>query len=94
MDIQKAFGMAVRLKRTELSMSQETLALAAGKARSFVSAVERGTTAASLTSMWELANALETKPSDLWRDAERLYESTPRSMRRDNGKELPSNKPG
>lgn len=93
MDIQKAFGMAVKLKRTELGMSQEMLADAAGKARSFVSAVERGATAASLTSIWELAQTLETKPSDLWLVAERLYETACGSKKGVSRKQAPDDMP-
>lgn len=81
MNIQQAFGWALKLKRTEVGFNQEELAHAAGKARSFVSAVERGTTAASITSVWELASALGTCPSELWLMAEKLHENTPAGRR-------------
>lgn len=70
MDISVAFGKAVKLRRTELDMSQEVLADKAGVARSFLSAVERGVNQASIGSVWKLADALNCKPSDLWRVAE------------------------
>lgn len=47
MDIQKAFGKAIKLRRTELDFSQEELAGEAKLARSFVSGVERGESNAS-----------------------------------------------
>ena len=72
-DIAIAFGKAVKLKRTELDMSQEALADEAGLARSFVSGVERGAASASVASVWKIAQALDCLPSDLWLTAERLY---------------------
>ncbi len=72
LDIAIAFGKAIKLRRTELDMSQEALADKAELARSFVSGVERGTTLASIGSVWKLAQALECQPSDLWLVAEHL----------------------
>ncbi len=72
MNIALAFGKAIKLRRTELDLSQEVLADKAELARSFVSGVERGTTLASIGSVWKLAMALECQPSDLWLAAERL----------------------
>ena len=73
MDIGVAFGRAVKLRRTELDLSQEELADAAGLARSFVSGIERGVSSASVQSVWKLAVALDCQPSDLWMSAERVY---------------------
>lgn len=75
MDIGKAFGKAVKLRRTELDLNQETLADQAGLARSFVSGVERGAASASVTSVWKLSQALNCMPSDLWLEAERILMS-------------------
>lgn len=75
MDISVAFGRSVKLRRTELDISQETLADQAGIARSFLSAIERGASQASIGTVWKLANALQCKPSDLWLTAEALYVS-------------------
>lgn len=72
MDIEKAFGRAVKIRRVELDISQEELADKAGMARSFVSGIELGNKAASITSVWRLARALNCTPSDLWLNAERL----------------------
>jgi len=72
-EIEVAFGMAVRLRRTELRLSQEALAMDAEVARSFLSAVERGVKQPTLTTVWKLARALSCLPSDLWKVAERLY---------------------
>ncbi len=75
MDILKAFGKAVKLRRVELDLSQEDLAGRTGLARSFISGMERGETAASVRSIGQLATALECQPSDLWLVAERLMQS-------------------
>lgn len=75
MDILEAFGKAVKLRRVELDMSQEALAEKAECARSFVSSVELGAKAASLTSVARLAKALKCKPSDLLLTAERLQQA-------------------
>lgn len=75
MDIQMAFGRAVKLRRTELDLSQEELADASTLARSFVSGVERGESNASTASVWKLAKALNCMPSDLWLAAERIYQA-------------------
>jgi transcriptional regulator with XRE-family HTH domain len=73
-DILEAFGKAVKLRRVELDMSQEALAERADCARSFVSSVELGTKAASLTTVERLARALECAPSELFLTAERLLQ--------------------
>lgn len=81
LDIAIAFGRAIKLRRTELDLSQEALADKAELARSFVSGVERGASSASIASVWKLAVALNCFPSDLWKIAERLYDEygdTPR----------------
>jgi transcriptional regulator with XRE-family HTH domain len=75
-DILVCFGKAVKLRRVEVDLSQEALADKATLARSFVSGIERGTTKASVESVWRLANALDCRPSDLWVTAERLYFSS------------------
>ena len=73
MDIALAFGRAVKLKRVELDISQESLAYEAYMARSFLSGIERGVAKASIDSVWKLATALNCRPSDLWLEAERIY---------------------
>lgn len=72
MDILKAFGKAVKLRRVELDLTQEDVVGRSGLARSFVSSIERGEQAASVTTIGMLADALECNPSDIWLVAERL----------------------
>lgn len=78
MEIGKAFGKAVKLRRTELELSQEALADRAELARSFVSGIERGAASASVASVWKLSRALDCMPSDLWLEAERIFRSSKR----------------
>ena len=70
MDISKAFGKAVKMRRVQLDLTQETLASEAEMARSFVSGIERGEKQATVSSVYRLATALDTKPSELWKVAE------------------------
>lgn len=72
MDIEVAFGKAVKIRRVELGISQVELAEEGEFARSFLSGIERGTKAATTTTVWRLAQSLKCKPSDLWLTAERL----------------------
>lgn len=77
MDIKEAFGKAVKIRRVELGMTQEKLADRADMSRTFMSAVEHGEKAASITKVWAIAQALDCKPSDLWLDAERRLATPP-----------------
>jgi transcriptional regulator with XRE-family HTH domain len=72
LEIEVAFGKAVKIRRVELGISQVDLAVEGEFARSFLSGIERGTKAATTTTVWRLAQALKCKPSDLWLTAERL----------------------
>lgn len=72
MDIAVAFGKAVKIRRVELGVTQESLADAAGFSRRFLSGVEQGSKVASLRSIDRLAKALQCKPSDLLLSSERL----------------------
>lgn len=75
MDTVTAFGRAVKLRRVQLDVSQEALADKAEMSRSFVSGIERGEKKATISSVYKLAIALDTMPSSLWLDAERLMNS-------------------
>jgi transcriptional regulator with XRE-family HTH domain len=73
-EIAVAFGRAVKARRVELGLSQEELVERARSARSFISGVEQGTKAATIKSVWKIAVALNCRPSDLWKTAERLHD--------------------
>ena len=65
-----AFGTAVRLRREELGLSQEGLGYKARVHRTYVSDVERGARNPTVKVIWKLAEALDTKPSTLFKLAE------------------------
>jgi len=68
----KAFGDALRELREERGLSQEAAALACGIDRSYFGKIERGTKSPTLGTVWRIADAFETQPSDLLARAERL----------------------
>lgn len=72
LEIEVAFGKAVKIRRVELGISQIELAVEGEFSRSFLSGIERGAKAATTTTVWRLAQALKCNPSDLWLTAERL----------------------
>lgn len=73
MEIQLAFGRAVRLKRVERGLSQEGLSNQSGVGRSFLSAIERGAKDPGTQTLWKLCAALDCRPSEIWMVAERLH---------------------
>jgi len=64
------FGLAVRKRRQELSISQEELADRAELHRTYISDIERGRRNLSLDNIEKLALALELSLSELMREAE------------------------
>jgi transcriptional regulator with XRE-family HTH domain len=66
----RAFGAAVRARRTALGLSQEELAARADLHRTYVGDIERGRRNVSLNNIRKLAAALGCSPSDLLREAE------------------------
>ena len=64
------FGAIVRKHRTELGLSQESLANLAGLHRTYISMLERGIRNPSLTVILQIAEALNTMPSTLMADLE------------------------
>jgi transcriptional regulator with XRE-family HTH domain len=64
-DLQVAFGEVVRELRLEAGLSQEALSFACGRHRTYVSLIERGRNAPSITTLWLMAKALDITPSVL-----------------------------
>ncbi len=69
--IVRRFGHAVRERRLEAGLSQESLARAAKLHATHISLIERGLRDLRLTSIAKLARALKTSPADLVSEAER-----------------------
>ncbi len=63
----RAFGMVISRIRTEKGMSQENVSAFAGIARSHLTMLENGKKVARLDTVFNIANALEIKPSELIR---------------------------
>jgi transcriptional regulator with XRE-family HTH domain len=61
---------AVKNRRQEIALSQEELSRRSGLHRTYISDVERGSRNLSLKNLQRLAEALETRPSDLIAHAE------------------------
>lgn len=63
--IQETLGQIIAEKRRAADFSQEDLAYEAGIDRSFMSKLERGTSSASIISLFQIANGLDIKVSEL-----------------------------
>jgi transcriptional regulator with XRE-family HTH domain len=68
----RALGDAIRARRQERGLSQEELAHEASLDRSYMGQVERGEKNLGFTNLLKISGALDLKPSDLLRRAERL----------------------
>jgi transcriptional regulator with XRE-family HTH domain len=68
--VDRAFGVVLRRLRTDAGLSQEALALQAGRHPTFISMLERGQNSPSLATLMALAAALEVRASDLVRGVE------------------------
>lgn len=62
------FGKTVKLKRTELKLSQEELAFKCGFDRTYISLIERGLRNISFSNLLILAYGLNTTISSLTKD--------------------------
>ena len=68
--IEVLFGKAVRRRRNELGLSQEDFADKAGIHRTYVSSIELGKVQISIRIAHQLAIALETPLSKIWKEVE------------------------
>lgn len=68
----RAFGRAVRERRTRMKLSQEDLGFRSEMDRTYVSGVERGVRNATLKVVLRLSAALGADPADLMAEAQAL----------------------
>lgn len=68
----QAFGEAIRQVRFEKGLSQEDAALESGIDRAYYGHIERASKSPTLTTVWKIAKALDTRPSELLSRAEKL----------------------
>ena len=66
----KAFGVVISKLRVQKGLTQESLSGLAGIARSHLAALESGEKTARLDTLWRIAEALGTIPSELIRETE------------------------
>jgi transcriptional regulator with XRE-family HTH domain len=64
---EQALGVVLRRLRQEAGLSQEQLAHAAERHRTYVSLVERGRNSPSLRTLFRLADSLHLNPSEILR---------------------------
>lgn len=69
---EQAFGLVVRDLRRRRDISQERLALESQLDRTFISLLERGLRQPSLTTILQIAKALEVSPEELVATVTRL----------------------
>jgi transcriptional regulator with XRE-family HTH domain len=69
-NIEVVFGNVVRERRLELGLSQEDFADKAGIHRTYVSSIELGKVQVSIGIAQQLAQALETPLSKIWKKVE------------------------
>lgn len=69
----EVFGMTVRSYREKLGLMQDKLAYHVDVTPGYLSQIETGKTNITLPILWNLARALNAKPSALIRDAEKQF---------------------
>jgi len=72
----EAFGLVLKELRKEKNLSQEDLSFASCLDRTFLSRLERGKRQPSITTLFDLARALETSPSEIVSRVESRINST------------------
>ena len=70
-ELSKAFGVVVRVRRTELKLSQEELAHQAGLHRTYIGMIERGEKNITLENISKISNSLELSISEMFLNLEK-----------------------
>ncbi|MGG5802442.1 helix-turn-helix domain-containing protein [Bacillus mycoides] len=76
MDIEQAFGFVIKKYRTELSMSQEELALESGLDRTYISMLERGKRRPTINTLFSISSTLNVGPYKLIKEIEEFIEQS------------------
>jgi transcriptional regulator with XRE-family HTH domain len=63
--IEKLFGEVLKQLRSDKGLSQEELGFESGCHRTYISMLERGKKSPSLKTIFQIAKALETNPSEI-----------------------------
>lgn len=70
----QAFGDALRELRAERGLSQEAAALKCGVDRAYLGSLERANKSPTVRTLWQITDALDSRPSELLARAERLFD--------------------
>ncbi len=73
----KAFGLTLRQFRTRIHYSQEKLAMISGLDRTYISLLERGQRQPTITTILQLALALDISSADLVEEVEIMIRENP-----------------
>jgi len=76
LDIEQAFGFVIKKYRTELSMSQEELALESGLDRTYISMLERGKRRPTINTLFSISSTLNVRPYKLIKEIEEFIEQS------------------
>ncbi len=79
MDIDQAFGQALRSLRTKRKWSQTDLALRAAVDRNYISLIELGKSSPSLGMVYRLCDALDIRPADVLKEVDKRMAHEPGS---------------
>jgi transcriptional regulator with XRE-family HTH domain len=72
MDLKEAFGQVIRELRDQRGLSQQELADYSEVDRTYISGLERGINAPTLSTIYKLAEVLKIKPSELIQKVDKL----------------------
>lgn len=77
--IMKSFGESIQLCRKRAGLTQEKLALQSGLAYRFLQDIEAGNKQPSITTVFKLAEALQTTPGELLDNVFEQWQRSPKS---------------
>lgn len=80
MTIEEAFGLTLQDLRKARKLSQEELGFESGYHRTYISQLERGRKSPSLRTIFQLASALKTSPSEMVLRVERSIRTSAQSL--------------
>ena len=77
LNVDQAFGQALRSLRTKRKWSQTDLALRAAVDRNYISLIELGKSSPSLGMVYRLCDALDVRPTDVLKDVDKRLSHEP-----------------
>ncbi len=79
---EQAFGVTLRKIRSRRGLSQQQLADKSGYHRTYVGLLERGQKSPSLRTLFNIAETLQVRPSDILVSVERIVSRTEKKSRK------------